>query len=144
MGIWVQNTTRGAAGDLTTVAELEPARYVMTVQDPSNPTNTRFLHVLQGADAGAAMVPALYLQSSGGTAFDGAAFGSTAVFFPVSASAAFATTTFSAPAGVHTLLVAGLAANASYGVSVSGGAVTVSPGGSSATADAAGLLRVTF
>ncbi len=77
-------TARYAAGDLTTVAELEPSQYVMTIQDPSNPTDTRFLHVLQGADAGAAMVPATYVQSTSGTPFDGAVFGSNAVYFPVS------------------------------------------------------------
>jgi hypothetical protein len=45
---------------------------------------------------------------------------------------------------VHTLLVTGLAANASYGVTVTGGTITVTPGGTGATADSAGLLRVTF
>ena len=111
-------TARYAAGDLTTVAELEPSQYVMTIQDPSNPTDTRFLHVLQGADQGAAMAPATYLQSTSGTAFDGAVFAGVAVYFPVSANGSFTATTFSAPAGVHTMLVAGLAPNATYNVSV--------------------------
>src|SRR5262249_32167226 len=73
-------TARYAAGDLNPIAELEPTQYVMTVQDPSNPTDTRFLHVLQGADPGAAMAPATYVQSTSGTAFDGAVFGSTVVY----------------------------------------------------------------
>jgi hypothetical protein len=141
-------TARYAVSDLTTVAELEPSQYVMTVQDSSNPIDTRFLHVLQGADSGVAMVPAVYLQSSSGTAFDGAAFGSAATFFPVSASAQIVTTVFTVPAGVHTLLVAGLASSTAYGANVvangSGHAVTITPGTSGATTDSAGLLQLTF
>jgi hypothetical protein len=116
----------------------------MTVEDPSHPTDTRFLHVLQGADSGASMVPAMRLQSSQGTAFDGAAFGSVVVYFPVSASGGFAATTFPAPAGTHTMLVTGLTPGASYGVQVQGGSVVVTPGGSGGSADSAGVLRVTF
>jgi len=141
-------TARNATADLTTIAELEPSQFVMTIQDPSNPMDTRFLHVLQGADAGAAMVPATHLTSTSGTPFDGAIFGSFAVYFPVSATAQFASTMFSVPAGVHTLLVTGLAPNASYTASVSvagsGHTITVSPGGTGATADAAGVLMLTF
>jgi hypothetical protein len=141
-------TARYAVSDLTTVAELEPSQYVMTVQDASNPIDARFLHVLQGANSGAAMVPAVYLQSSSGTAFDGAAFGSTAAFFPVSASAQIVTTVLTVPAGVHTLFVAGLASSTAYGGSVvangSGHAVTITPGTSGATTDPAGLLQLTF
>lgn len=84
------------------------------------------------------------LQSTSGTAFDGTAFASTAVYFPVSASAAFAGTTLSVPSGVHTMLVTGLAVNTSYGVSIQPNAVTISANGSSATTDAGGVLKVTF
>jgi hypothetical protein len=140
-------TARYAAGDLTTVAELEPSQYVMTIQDPSNPTDTRFLHVLQGADAGAAMVPATYVQSTSGTQFDGAVFGSDAVYFPV-IKGSFTTTTLSTPAGVHTLKVAGLTPNATFTVSVqpsgSGNIVTITPASTGTTADNAGLLSLTF
>jgi hypothetical protein len=134
---------RNVAGDLTTIAELEEARFVMTVQDPSNPSDTRFLHVLQGADAGVAMVPATYAQSTGGTAFDGAVFGGAAVWFPVNASNAPVATTLPVPAGVHSAMVTGLAANGSYSVSVAGNAITISSGTGS-VADAAGVLRLTF
>ena len=51
-------SARYAAGDLNPIAQLEPTQYIMTVQDPTNPIDTRFLHVLQGADSGVAMVPA--------------------------------------------------------------------------------------
>ncbi len=141
-------TARNVLADLTLVAELEPGKYVMTIQDPSLPADTRFLHVLQGADAGATMVPAAYLQSAGGTAFDGAAFGSTAVYFPVSATTPFAATSFTAPAGVHTLIVTGLAPNSAYGVAAqisgTGHLIHITPGAPGATTDAAGLLSVSF
>jgi hypothetical protein len=139
---------RNVLADLTTVAELEPSQFVMTIQDPSNPTDTRFLHVLQGSDAGVAMVPATYIQSTGGASFDGAVFGASAVYFPVSVTASFGGTTLTVPTGVHNVYVAGLGGGASYGVttqSVAGGtAVIITPGGSSTAADAAGLLSVKF
>jgi hypothetical protein len=135
---------RYALGDLSQVAELEPTQYVMTVQDLSNPVDTRFLHVLQGADAGSPMAAATYVKSTAGVAFDGAVFGSSAVYFPVNAGGGFTGTSLPAPAGVHTMLVAGLSANAPYGVSVAGGVATISAGGSDAVTDGAGLLRVVF
>jgi hypothetical protein len=135
-------TARYAAGDLNPIAELEPTQYVMTVQDPSNPTDTRFLHVLQGADPGAAMAPATYVQSTSGTAFDGAVFGSTVVYFPVNASNA--SISASLPVGsAHTALITGLTPGGTYDVSVSGGVLTIAAGTGS-TADAGGVLRVTF
>ena len=141
-------TARNVVADLTTIAELEPAQYVMTIQDTSNPIDVRFLHLLQGADAGAAMVPAAYLQSTAGTPMDGAVFGGAAVYFPVSGVTPFAGTTVSAPAGVHTLVVTGLAPNASVGYSLQpnggGNTVVITAGGSGATADSAGLLKLTF
>jgi hypothetical protein len=54
-----------------------------------------------------------------GTTFDGAAFGSTAVYFPVNGNGSFTGVTLSAPAGVHTMLIAGLTPNAAYGAPVS-------------------------
>jgi hypothetical protein len=137
-----------AAGNLNPIAELEPTQYILTVQDPTLPTSARFLHVLQGADPGAGMAAATYVQSSNGTAFDGAVFNGSAVYFPVSSAATFTTTSFSAPTGVHTLLVTGLSVGASYGYTVqAGGAgniVTLTPGGTGANADSAGVLRLTF
>jgi hypothetical protein len=134
------------AGKLNPIAELEPTQYIYTLQDPANPTDTRFLHVLQGANPGAAMAPAVYLQSSGGAAFDGAAFAGAAVYFPVIGGGTFAGTTLSAPAGVHTMLVTGLAPNAAYGVVIApGGGATVSiAAAAGSTTDGAGVLRLTF
>jgi len=139
----VSLSARYAAGDLNPIAELEPTKYILTAQDPANPADTRFLHVLQGADAGGAMTAASYLQSAAGTPFDGAAFGSTVVWFPVNVPNGPVAATLPAPAGVHTVLITGLAPNAAYGVSASGGTVVIGPGTGS-LADGAGVLQVTF
>jgi hypothetical protein len=92
------------------------------------------------------MAPASYLQSTSGTAFDGAVFAGAAVYFPVSGNGTFAGTTLSVPAGVHTMLVTGLAPAAGYTVSIQpggGNVITIAPGGTS-IADSAGVLRLTF
>ncbi len=137
-----------AAGNLNPIAELEPTQYIFTDQDPTNPTDTRFLHVLQGADAGASMVPATYLQSTSGTAFDGAAFGTSVIYFPVSATAAFTGTTLPAPIGTTTMLVTGFMPGATYSTSVAMAGtqnlVTISPSNSGSKADSAGVLMLTF
>ena len=141
-------TSDFAVNNLNPVAQLEPTQYILTVEDPTKPSDVRFLHVLQGADPAVEMVPAVYQKSTGATAFDGASFGSTAVYFPVSANGSFAGTTLSAPAGVNTVFVTGLAANTSYGVSIQssggGNVITIAVGGTGSVADAAGVLRLTF
>jgi hypothetical protein len=136
-------TSFNGAALLNTYAETEPTRFIYQVQDPTNPADTRFLHVLQGADAGASMVTATYMQSTAGSPFDGAVFGSNAVYFPVIATAVFTGTTLPAPAGVHNMMVTGLTPNASYSVTLANGAVSVAAGAGQST-DAAGVLVVTF
>jgi hypothetical protein len=136
------------AANLNPIADLEPTQFIYQVADPALPTDTRFLHVLQGADPGAPMTPATYVQSTSGTSFDGAVFGSAAVFFPVSTALPFAGTTVSVPAGVQTLLVTGLASGAVYGLTIqpngSGNVVTVATSGTGGVADAAGVLELSF
>jgi hypothetical protein len=136
------------AANLNPIADLEPTRFIYEVADPALPSDTRFLHVLQGADPGSSMTPASYVQSTSGTSFDGAVFGSAAVFFPVSTALPFAGTTISVPAGVQTLLVTGLAPGAVYGVTIQpnglGNVVTVAASGTGGVADAAGVLELSF
>jgi hypothetical protein len=130
------------AANLTTLADLEPTQYIYQVQDPSLPLDTRFLHVLQGADAGASMAAATYLQSTAGTPFDGAHFATSEVWFPVSANGVFSGCTLPGQTGVRTVIVTGLTPNAAFGISINGNSVTVSPSGSTVTADAAGVLVI--
>jgi len=139
-------TSRLAANDLSPHSEMDPMFYVLTVQDPTAPTDTRFLHVLQGSDPATQMVNATYVTNASGTSFDGAVFGSSAVFFPTKSNATIGVTTFVVPSTVHTFVVAGLAANGSYKVTTQTGAngttVTLTPGSTGSVADAAGLLKV--
>ena len=140
-------TSFNGAELLDPIADLEPTQYILQVADPNLPADTRFLHVLEGSNPGVPMAPATYLESASGTAFDGAQFASTAVFFPHSTSAGFTGATFQLPAGVHTVYVTGLTPGGGYGVNAmpggSGETVTVSVGGST-VADAAGVLVVSY
>lgn len=139
-------TSKLASGDLNPVAEFETMNYVLTVTDASNPTDTRFLHVLQGANGSAKMVPATYVKSTTGTAFDGAVFGTTAVFFTNKANPTLSATTLVVPSSVTTLYIAGLAANTSFSVTTQTGSngktITLNPAGTGNVSDAAGLLKV--
>ena len=132
-----------AVNNLNAIAQLEPTQYIFTVEDAAHPTDTRFLHVLQGADPSAAMAQATYAKSRAGTAFDGAVFSTVAAYFPQSATAAFAGTILPVPNGVHTLYVTGLAPGGSYSVSVANGAAAVTTG-SGSIADSAGMLALSF
>ena len=129
---------------VTTVAEGEPCQYRLTIEDTSHPTNIRFLHVLQGADAGKPADGAANLQSTSGNPFEGVSVRGAAVLFPVIVlSNDFTSLGYNAPAGVTNHYVAGLRPNASYTATVqtNGGQiqVTVTPG-PGLTADNAGLL----
>ncbi len=138
-------TSFDVAADISSVADLEPMQYIMQVQDPTLPLDTRFLHVLQGANPGASMAAATYSQSTSGTAFDGAGFGSVVVYFPTSATVAFAGCTLPAPAAATAMYVTGLASNAGYTVSIqpasNGYSVTIAAGGST-MADSGGVLVI--
>ena len=138
------SSSRLSANDLSPHSDLDPMFFTYTVQDPSNPSDTRFLHVLQGSDPNGAMVPATYVTSTTGTAFDGAIFGSAAVFFLNTANVNVVATTFTVPSSVHTFVVTGLAANTSYNVAVNGTTITLTPGGTGNLSDAAGLIKVSF
>ena len=123
------------------IANHEPMRVRLSITAPGMPQSTRFLTVLQGADASAQLVSATLVQS-GDTAWQGAAFGSTAVLFPnaVSGPRSFSLTL---PAGISRVLVTGLAANGRYSLSKSGTTLTLAEGGAQ-RADAGGVLDVRF
>jgi hypothetical protein len=127
------------------VAEGDPTRFRLLVEDPKNPSEVRFLHVIQGADAGAQRAPVKRIQSKGGTAFEGASVGAAAAMFPVDPSAPFTGVTYEVPAEVTAQLVGGLAPRGGYDVTIkrAGNAaeVSVAPG-SAYHADEAGVLAI--
>ena len=129
---------------ITTVAEGEPCNYRLAIEDTNNPTNIRFLHVLQGADAGAVADAIIYAQSTGGNAFEGVIVRGAQVLFPVNLlSNNFASVSYATPASVTNHYLAGLKPNANYIVTIQPSAgqlqVMVAPG-LGIRADNAGLL----
>ena len=138
-------TAREADTDLNPIADLEPTKYVMTVEDASNPSDTRFLHVLQGMNHGLDADGVASFKSSSGTEFDGAQIGSMAVLFIhyTSQTGPFASTTYTVPSTVNSSWVSGLKPSTGYTVTrtVTGSAVkvTISAGGATMS-DAAGVL----
>jgi hypothetical protein len=136
------NTTEQHIED--TAAANDPMKVRLRVDATGNPQAVRFLHVLQGADAGAGADGATALKSEDG-AFEGAVVRGTAVLFPVNTGAAPTQLAYVAPAGVTRHLITGLTPGAAYTAQttpVAGGVrVTVQPGGSQ-RADSGGVLVI--
>jgi hypothetical protein len=125
---------------LNPIAQLEPSTCRLAIEDPSGPTDTRFLHVLQGADPGVPAAQGLLVQSNSGTHMDGAVLGASAILFMRDATVPFTGTSYTVPAGVNQHYVTGCVPNTSYTVNASansaGTLVTIMPGGiGSAVAD---------
>ncbi|RMG55005.1 MAG: hypothetical protein D6723_03630 [Acidobacteria bacterium] len=127
------------------VAEDEPMQYRLRVEAAGGPADVRFLHVLEGADAGASATAVSLVQSTSGTSFDGAVVGETAILFPVNLDDAFTGLTYHAPVTVSTHYITGLTPGGSYSVVTQtvGSAieVTVSSGGNM-QADSGGVLMI--
>lgn len=127
------------------IAETAAADDPMTARlrvDGGDAAAVAFLHVLQGADAGASADAATLVQDQAG-AVRGAAIGERAVLF-VRAPAG-SPLRYTLPAAVNQQIVTGLAPNASYDVrrTVSGDSATIviEPGGDLAT-DEGGVLVI--
>jgi len=137
-------TVSDAAERLSTVAEMEPTRWQLTIENPSRPADVRFLTVLQAADAGAAMVLARRLTSVAGTVFDGAMFGSFAVYFVRSLRAWFHDTTLPRPKPGTTMLITGLPPSTHVQVLLRAHRVILRAGSAATVTDSSGVLRLTL
>lgn len=131
--------------ELNPLAQLEPVNHRIVLEDPANPTDVRFLHVLQGADASAPVDPTALVQSSAGTPFEGALILDTVVLFKrdMTAGAGFTSVTYSVPTTTAHHYVTGLAASTGYTVAtqIVGNTLTVTiTAGGSTTTDTAGVL----
>lgn len=112
----------------------------LNVEDPSHPADTRFLHVIQAADAGTPRDVSVRVQSSSAPVFDGAALGDFLVLFPrVPPTFPDAPLTYTVPSGVVRHYLTGLPPHTGFTAIGAGDQVTVTPGGPSFT-DAAGVL----
>lgn len=132
-------------GTLTNVSQLEPSKGRLVIEDTTNPTSTRFLHVLQGADAASAQLVPVLLNSTAGDPFTGAIIGNQVALFAVNYGANTNGTAYSAPLATTKHHLSGFAPGAHYSViAVQNGAnadIAVQPSATGAfTADTAGLL----
>lgn len=124
-------------------AEYEPMQFRIRVEAPGGPQSTRFLNVLQGADAGASAYKTTLIESTGGSKYEGATAGGVAIMFPVDLYVDFAGLTYTAPAGTTAHMIVGLTPGAGYDAEVTnaGGGVQVSvKPGSAFKADGGGVL----
>jgi ligand-binding sensor domain-containing protein len=126
------------------LGEYEPTKVRLMIEDPSNPADVRFLHVLQAADGGVTVLPALLVQSTSGTPYDGAVVNNTAILFRHNLASAFSSVSYVVSSSVTGHIVTGLTPGAGYNVTLTpngiGVQVTVAPG-ATYTADAAGVIR---
>jgi len=126
------------------VALGEQMKFRLRVEAPGGPAETRFLHVLQGADAGVTPDTAVLIEGEGGSPFAGVSVAGWVVLFPVDATASVESLAYSAPAGTRHLitgLVPGSQWDAGAEPAGDGVVVTLQPG-TTHTADDAGVLDI--
>jgi hypothetical protein len=128
-----------------TIAHHEPMRVRLMTEAPGAPASVRMLHVVQGADEGAAARPTALVRSDDGQ-WEGALAGDTVVLFAQSAAPASpAVLRYSAPSEASIHLITGLTPGGGYDVqhsATTGGVqVTVQPG-AQLRADEGGVLVI--
>ena len=122
---------------------VNPMKFLISVEAQGAPADARFLHVIQGADAGAAADPVKLVQvgqvDASKPPYEGALVKNTVVLFPKRLGEGFSGMSYQAPPGAKHI-VTGLARGAGYSVSKdAAGKVTISPGGAQ-LADEGGVL----
>jgi len=93
----------------------EPMHFVLRVEAPHGSQDVRFLHILQGADAGTTAARVSLVLSTG-TPFAGALVDGTLILFPVRLGGAVMGSTYSVPTDTRTQLITGLTPNGGYDV----------------------------
>jgi hypothetical protein len=136
-------TSVPVGAELNPIAQLEPVNHRIVLENPADPTDVRFLHVLEGADQNKAADPAVVVPSGAGTAFDGALVLDTIVMFKRDVAVPFASVTYSVPDTTAHHYVTGLSPNTGYLVTTQIAnntiQVTIAPGGA-VLSDSAGVL----
>lgn len=132
--------TAGPTSNYNDLAEQQANQWQLTVEDAAQPADLRFLHVLQGADAGAAQDAPTLVNSTAGTPFEGASVAGRLVLFPRQVlSADLVSVTYPAPPAAAQHYLTGLRPFSGYAVATNNGSVTVTPG-ATWFSDAAGVL----
>jgi hypothetical protein len=126
-------------------AEGESMTSRLVIEDPAKPADVRFLHVLQGADAGVVRTKPTLLNSTAGMAFEGATVKSFVALFPhvPIGPGTFTSLTYVVKAGIATHFIAGLEPNMTYNVTktaVATGVQFTITAGSQLMTDKAGVL----
>jgi hypothetical protein len=128
-----------------TVARNETMTERLVVEAPAL-DQARFVHVVQGADAGATPFASVLIRSTAGDAFEGASVNNTVVLFPVNAGQAFTALKFTAPLDTARYVITGLAPETSYAVTLTTAAqgieVEIKPASGGSQTDTAGVLAV--
>jgi hypothetical protein len=136
--------------DGESLADGEPMRARLEVEAAGAPLDTRFLTVVEGADAGRSPSPVSVVQGTGGgAAYTGVALPAqrAVVLFPTDLGSAVTTLTYTFPsqlapsAGSARHFITGLQPNARYDVQITGAQLTVMPG-SQVQADSGGVLVI--
>lgn len=123
-------------------AEGEKTAYELMVEATGGPADTRFLHLLQGADNGVAADNSQHIVSASGN-FEGALFRQTAVLFAKDLAGQNESLSIEVPSDTQMIFVSGLTPDAKYDVSVQEGGTTKTisiAAGTTQAADEGGLL----
>lgn len=110
------------------------------VAAPGAPQETRFLHVIQGTDAGVTSADAAQVVTSSDGEFEGAVAGSRCVIFRKTLGSPPAALSYTHPAGVTTHYITGLAPFAGFNVAQAGTTVTLTANGTQRFTDGGGVL----
>jgi hypothetical protein len=144
---------RGAFLENRSVAGVQPAEPSwmandrLVIEDTANPSDVRFLTVLQGTDASVSADQATAIHSTSGTPYDGAWLRNTSVVFPTILGQTFTWTSYHLLSSITRHLITGLTPGAAYHVKINSGGgtttVTVAPG-SALLADIGGVIGIGF
>jgi hypothetical protein len=96
------------------VAAGEPMQFRLRIEAPGGPASARFLHVLQGVDAGSSSDSSVLIESDSPTPFVGALVRGTVVLFPFDLGTTLEEVTYSVPADTDRHLITGLAPRGTY------------------------------
>jgi hypothetical protein len=121
--------------------------FSLKVEAFGNPQKVRFLHVLQGADAGAPPGPVQLVRSIDGALFEGAVVRNIVTLFPVDLGVPVTSVKYRVPTGTRLHRITGLTPKTAYRIAVASVGsqleVTITSGGTEQSADDAGVLEFT-
>jgi len=113
-------------------ANYAPMKFRLRVESPNNPKDVRFLHVLQGADAGTSAIPVQLINGSKGTPVNGVVIDTTVILFSVTIDDTVSNIVYRVPSKVTRQIITGLQPNTGYHVNVLRAGdelqITVTPG----------------